>query len=185
LFVSASLAVKVIERKKLSAKDSVAVEREVKILKDCADVDHIVRMVDFYESPTSFYVVQVYARGGDVFERLATRTSYTEKDARFLAIHLIKAIEVLHSRKMAHRDLKPENLLLSDLLDDSGILLADFGYVAELFVTISTLAAVVSPSHSLSLFHQLCLLRPRREAHDSLWYTRIRRTRSVSSGLSL
>jgi serine/threonine protein kinase len=121
-------AVKIIERKRLAAKDTIAVEREVKILMDCADVEHIVRMVDFYESPTSFYVVQVYARGGDVFERLATRTSYTEKDARFLAIHLIKAMEVLHSRKMAHRDLKPENLLLSDMFDDSGILLADFGF---------------------------------------------------------
>lgn len=121
-------AVKVIEKKRLSAKDNIAVNREVRILMDCVDVENIVRLIDFYVSPTSFYVVQVYARGGDVFERLANRTNYTEKDARFLAVHLIKAIEVLHSRKMAHRDLKPENLLLRDMMDDADILLADFGF---------------------------------------------------------
>jgi calcium/calmodulin-dependent protein kinase I len=121
-------AVKVIDRKRLSKKDNDAVSREVSVLKDCVDVQHIVRLVDFYVSPSTFYVVQMYARGGDVFERLATRASYTEKDARFLAVHLLEAMRVLHSRKMAHRDLKPENLLLRDVLDDSGILVADFGF---------------------------------------------------------
>jgi serine/threonine protein kinase len=121
-------AVKVIDKKRLSAKDTASVNREVTILMDCVNVENIVRLIDFYVSPTSFYVVQVLAQGGDVFERLASRTSYNEKDARSLAIHLIKAIEVLHSRKIVHRDLKPENLLLRNMLDDAGILLADFGF---------------------------------------------------------
>lgn len=121
-------AVKVIDRKRLSDKDNVSVNREVSVLKDCVDIEHIVRLIDYYVSPTTFYVVQVYARGGDVFERLASRTSYTEKDARYLAVHLLQAMQVLHERKMAHRDLKPENLLLRDLHDDAGILVADFGF---------------------------------------------------------
>jgi serine/threonine protein kinase len=123
-------AVKVIDRSKLSDKETSSVEREISILKDCRDVINVVRMVDYFVSPQYFYVVQVYATGGDVFERLANRSSYTENDARNLAKHLISAIEQLSSMKIAHRDLKPENLLLQDFLDDSSILVADFGFAS-------------------------------------------------------
>lgn len=121
-------AVKVIDRKKLSENDKNNVSREVGILRDCRDVKNIVRLVDFYVSPERFYVIQLYAEGGDVFERLASRTTYNEKVARDLALHLLEAMNVLHERKLAHRDLKPENLLLRSLLDDAEILVADFGF---------------------------------------------------------
>jgi len=121
-------AVKVIDRKKLTERDNEAVQREVSILRDCREVEGIVRLIDFYSSPEKFYMVQVFAEGGDVFERLATRAKYNEKDARDLAVRLLQAIKVLHERKIAHRDLKPENLLLRSILDDSEILVADFGF---------------------------------------------------------
>ena len=121
-------AVKVIERKKLSAREKNGVIREVSILRDCRNVANIVRLIDFYASPKHFYVVQVYAQGGDLFKRLAQSSSYSEKDARDLATKLMEAMKVLHSNKIVHRDLKPENLLLQDLLDDTKILIADFGF---------------------------------------------------------
>lgn len=123
-------AVKVIEVAKLSEKERLGVEREVSILNDCRDVINIVQLVDFFVSPQHFYVVQGYAEGGDVFERLAQRTSYTESLARTLAKNLLSAVDVLASRKLAHRDLKPENLLLRDVLDDSSIVVADFGFAS-------------------------------------------------------
>lgn len=67
-------------------------------------------------------------QGGDVFTRLALRTSYTEKNARNLAKQLLETIDALHKRRIVHRDLKPENLLLRDDFDDSSIILADFGF---------------------------------------------------------
>ena len=121
-------AVKVIERKKLSAREKNGVIREVSILRDCRNVANIVRLIDFFASSKHFYVVQVYARGGDLFKRLAQSSNYSEKDARDLATKLLEAMKVLHSNKIVHRDLKPENLLLQDLLDDTKILIADFGF---------------------------------------------------------
>jgi Protein kinase domain len=62
-------AVKVIDRYNLSVKDTMAVFREVSILRDCRECTEpvIVGLVDFYESPAQFHVVQVYARGGGAY----------------------------------------------------------------------------------------------------------------------
>jgi serine/threonine protein kinase len=121
-------AVKVIDRTKLKKKDDDATFREVSILKDLLEVDNIVKLIDFYVDPETFYMVQVYAKGGDVFDRLAQRTAYSEKDARDLGIMLLKTMRELHKRKICHRDMKPENLLLREKVDDTEILLADFGF---------------------------------------------------------
>lgn len=121
-------AVKVIDRTKLKKRDDDAMFREVEILRDLQAIPNIVGLIDFYLESQTFYVVQVYAQGGDVFDRLAKRVSYTEKDARDLGIVLLKTMKDMHRRKICHRDLKPENLLLKDQGDDAGILLADFGF---------------------------------------------------------
>jgi serine/threonine protein kinase len=121
-------AVKVIDRTKLKEKDDLATFREIGIMKDLGDVDNIVRLIDVYVVPEYFYIVQIYAQGGDVFDRLAKRVSYTEKDARDLGVILLKTMRELHKRKIVHRDMKPENLLLKSIHDDASILLADFGF---------------------------------------------------------
>lgn len=124
-------AVKVINRKKLSERKHKIVIREVSILRSCFDLENIVRLVDFFRSDDSFYVVQVYAAGGDLFARLANTTNYDEKIARDLALNLLSTIQTLHDRRIVHRDLKPENLLLADLIDDTKILVADFGFATH------------------------------------------------------
>jgi len=121
-------AVKVIDRTKLKKKDDDGTFREVGIMKDLRNVDNVVKLIDFYVEPATFYVVQVFAKGGDVFDRLAQRTTYNEKDSRDLGIKLLKTLVELHKRKICHRDLKPENLLLKGKIDDTNILLADFGF---------------------------------------------------------
>jgi serine/threonine protein kinase len=123
-------AVKVIDRTKLKQKDDDGVYREVKILNDLMEVKNIVKLIDFYQDPETFYVVQFYAKGGDVFDRLAKRTSYTEADARHFAETLLQTMKALHDLKLCHRDMKPENLLLRDTMDDTSILVADFGFAA-------------------------------------------------------
>eukprot|EP00977_Amphora_coffeiformis_P012883 scaffold3271_cov181-Amphora_coffeaeformis.AAC.10 len=60
----ADYAVKVIERSRLSAKDKDLVAREVAIMKDCRDIENVVTLVDYFVSPDTFYVVQVFAEGG-------------------------------------------------------------------------------------------------------------------------
>eukprot|EP00980_Cylindrotheca_fusiformis_P016948 scaffold5159_cov112-Cylindrotheca_fusiformis.AAC.2 len=121
-------AVKIIDRTKLKLKDDMNTLREISIMKDLSDLPNIVKLVDVYEDPETFYMVQVFAEGGDVFDRLAKRTAYTEGDARQLSKTLLETLNCMHKRKICHRDLKPENLLLKGRWDDAAILLADFGF---------------------------------------------------------
>ena len=59
-------AVKVIERSRLSAKDKDLVQREVSIMKDCRDVENVVKLVDYFVAPDTYYVVQDFAQGGKI-----------------------------------------------------------------------------------------------------------------------
>lgn len=131
LGIEADYAVKVIDRKKLKKKDDDSVFREVDILRQLMDCAGVIRLIDFYESPEKFYVVQEWAQGGDVFDKLAKRTTYTEKDARELSLVLLETMHTMHTRGLVHRDLKPENLLLKNTSDDSNIKVADFGFARK------------------------------------------------------
>lgn len=109
-------------------KEERAVLNEVQILYDLSDSVGITKLVDFYVEPEYFHVVQIFAEGGDVFDRLAKRHSYTEKDMRDLTVPLLETMEFMHSRNIVHRDMKPENLLLKERDKDSTVLVADFGF---------------------------------------------------------
>lgn len=129
----AEYAVKVIDRTKIKKKsDDDAVFREVNVLKELINVEGIVALIDFYVDPSTFHIVQVFAEGGDVFDRLAHRTTYSEKDARDLSKRLLSTLAEMHKRGYVHRDLKPENLLLRDEMDDGNIMLADFGFAKKI-----------------------------------------------------
>lgn len=123
------VAVKLIDRSKLKKKkDFDSVFREVEILRELQELPHVIPLVDFLPEPNFLYVVQFYAKGGDLFRRLSERQVFTEKDARDIAVTLFETLEVMHNKhNIVHRDLKPENLLLDGRLTQK-IYFADFGF---------------------------------------------------------
>jgi len=124
-------AVKIIERDDEGSAEIEAIH-ESRIMHLLKGVPNVIQLQDFYMDGESLYIVQDLAMGGDVFDRLAKRETYTEKDARGLSIMLLKTVGNIHRRQIVHRDLKPENLLLQTKEDDSTILLCDFGLAKEL-----------------------------------------------------
>jgi serine/threonine protein kinase len=48
--------------------------------------------------------------GGELFDRIVEKGSYTEKDAADLIRQVLDAVSYMHREGVVHRDLKPENL---------------------------------------------------------------------------
>ena len=107
-------AVKIIPRPHLSTLQDEQVLNEVSILQDVSseNPEEIVQLVDFYEEDEAFYIIMEFMSGGNVYDRLAQRSHYSEKDARGLIKRLLQAVKVLHDKKIAHKDIKLQNLLL-------------------------------------------------------------------------
>lgn len=125
-----SFAVKCINRKKLSEEDEAALLDEVSILKEMRHV-HIIRLYDFFEEPSTYYLVMERMRGGELFDRIVAKAYYNEKEARDTCKILLEAVGYCHQNHVAHRDLKPENLLLLSGDDDSAVKIADFGFAKK------------------------------------------------------
>jgi 5'-AMP-activated protein kinase catalytic alpha subunit len=87
---------------------------------------NVVGIREVLASRSRVFVVMEYARGGELFAKVA-RGRLTEDHARRYFQQLVAAVGFCHRRGVAHRDLKPENLLL----DEEGRLkVTDFGLAA-------------------------------------------------------
>jgi len=99
---------------------------EVDILKK---VNHanIIALKELFDTPDKLYLVMELVTGGELFDKIVEKGSYTESEASQLVRKIVSAVEYLHSIDIVHRDLKPENLLLKRADDDLEVALADFG----------------------------------------------------------
>mmetsp|Transcript_729 Transcript_729/g.1016 ORF Transcript_729/g.1016 Transcript_729/m.1016 type:complete len:516 (+) Transcript_729:340-1887(+) len=124
------VAIKCVLRKDLPPTDDAAIYDEVAIMSSLSH-PHIVPLIDFFEEKDCYFLVMELMSGGDLFDRIGKKKTYSEADARDLAIKMLKAMSYCHSHKIAHCDMKPKNLLLMSEDNDSYIKLADFGFAAR------------------------------------------------------
>jgi serine/threonine protein kinase len=62
--------------------------------------------------------------GGELFYRIRTQASFSEKEASKLMKKLVSAVNFMHSNDMCHRDLKPEVRKKENFLSFSKIILS-------------------------------------------------------------
>ncbi|KAL5013464.1 hypothetical protein ScPMuIL_007734 [Solemya velum] len=119
------VAVKCIDRKGLIGKEE-SLENEIQVLRRLRH-SNIVQLLDVFEDKCHVYLVMELVTGGELFDRIVEKGSYTEKDASHLIKQVLEAVNYMHERGVVHRDLKPENLLYYSADDDSKIMISDFG----------------------------------------------------------
>ena len=93
--------------------DRDALKDEIKSLQLVRDGPNIVQLYEIYEEQTFCYLVTELMLGGELFDRIIEKKTFTEKEARSCCRCMLSALEYMHERRVAHRDLKPENLLLA------------------------------------------------------------------------
>lgn len=136
-------AVKIIDKKALKGKED-SLENEIRVLRrfselarqarpDAADAGpwlshpNIVQLLETFEDKFKVYLVMELVTGGELFDRIVEKGSYTEKDASHLIRQVLEAVDYMHEQGVVHRDLKPENLLYYSPDEDSKIMISDFG----------------------------------------------------------
>lgn len=120
-------AVKIIKLKLLSEEDKGIVEDEVRIMQN---VNHpnCVHLYEFYESPKKAYMVMELLQGGELFDTIVAKGSFSEAEAAKVMRDLIDAVEYLHSQGIVHRDLKPENIIYDGVNpEEAKVKITDFG----------------------------------------------------------
>ncbi|CAH8551344.1 unnamed protein product [Heterobilharzia americana] len=117
------VAVKIVNREKLSDSVLQKVEREIAIMK-LIEHPHVLGLYDVYENRRHLYLILEHVSGGELFDYLVRKGRLAPKEARRFFKQIISALDFCHSHCICHRDLKPENLLLDDQLN---IRVADFG----------------------------------------------------------
>jgi calcium/calmodulin-dependent protein kinase I len=119
------VAIKIIDKKRVKHKPEM-LSNEVEIL---IKIDHrnVIKLLDLFDTADYLYLVMELVTGGELFDRIVERESYSEADAKEVMRQLLNAIKYIHANDIVHRDLKPENLLLETEDNDVNIKLSDFG----------------------------------------------------------
>ncbi|KAI7902033.1 calcium/calmodulin dependent protein kinase 2 [Cokeromyces recurvatus] len=118
-------AVKIILKKVIAGKQQM-LDSELDILTKVHH-EHIVSMHDIFESNDAVYIITDLCTGGELFQRIVERGTYTEAMAADLVRQILEGLAYLHSLDIVHRDIKPENLLFKTPEEDAELLITDFG----------------------------------------------------------
>jgi BR serine/threonine kinase len=118
-------AVKIVKKSKFASHPDLEgkIRREIALMR-IVDHPHILKLIEFFESPRYLFMVLELAPHGELFDYILSRPRLEPALALPIFRSIVYALEYLHCHAICHRDLKPENILL-DSFDRPKI--ADFG----------------------------------------------------------
>lgn len=136
-----SVAIKAIDKSKVTRiGEAERIKREILVMK-LARHPNVIHLFEVMATKTKIYFVMEYAKGGELFNKVAKGKLKEEVAHRYFK-QLINAVDYCHSKGVYHRDIKPENILL----DENGNLkVSDFG-----------LSALVESKEHDILLHTTC-----------------------------
>lgn len=113
--------------------DTMRIDREIEAMRQCQH-PNIGSLIDFdtytYNNDNYNYLIEPYADGGSLSDRLQSSSLLDRDSVIKLAIPLCDAIGYLSKNKLVHRDIKPDNIMFLNGSDDP--ILLDFGIVRAL-----------------------------------------------------
>ena len=149
----ATVAMKKIEKVKENEIDDLEIKNEIDILKKL-DHPNIVKIYEFYNTLTDFYIVTEYCKKGELYGYI--KNTYSENQLAVLFYQVFSGLSYLHDHHILHRDLKLENIMISDIEKDLKtkeeyfwIKIIDFG-TAKIFKKNKNEKAVVGSSYYIA-----------------------------------
>lgn len=115
--------------KKLLRREQVL--HEIRLLQTL-DHPNLVRLLDTYETATSYVLVLEMADQGRFLDYIVSWGNLTEEKVALYLRDVLEALHYLHSWRIAHLDLKPENIVVEHASSQPVIKLTDFGDAVQL-----------------------------------------------------
>jgi calcium/calmodulin-dependent protein kinase I len=135
--------------------DRDALKDEVQNLKTLREGPNIVQLYEVFEEQDYCFLVMEIMKGGELFDRIIEKRTFTEKEARNSMRCVLGALEYMHDRRVAHRDLKPENLLLAVRTSSTQICVC----VCGLFVSRIYYSLTYNHNHNHAYNHSFTLFQ--------------------------
>ncbi|CAG9311350.1 unnamed protein product [Blepharisma stoltei] len=124
--------VKIIPKEGQDSDQNNSVLNQVNTLK-ALDHPNILKMIDFFEAKTEYFLVLEYLEGGDLCDKITSGMSFSEKQACSAMKQILSGVSYMHSRRLVHRDMKPDNILIvnPEESDNFSLKIIDFDLVAR------------------------------------------------------
>merc|ERR1712168_1754879 len=106
-------------------EDDGNIPLEIALLQEVSSIPGVVALLDYYDMPTSYYIVMERINSKDLFDFISETGPLPENLARQLFLQILTTVNEVNNRGILHRDIKDENLLID--LTTRQIKLIDFG----------------------------------------------------------
>ncbi|CDF32305.1 Serine/threonine protein kinase [Chondrus crispus] len=122
------VAIKAVEKNKLDGDTTALLRNELEVLQAVSKHPGIVTLLDSLDTEEHMFFIMEYVDGGPLLDRIVSRGSFSENDARVLLRATLLTLEFLANLGCVHRDIKPENILVDNCSDKWPVKLTDFGF---------------------------------------------------------
>lgn len=124
-------ACKIQDKSKFKKNTLTMVRNEIEILK-ITDHPNIVKVYEFTEDENNFNIVMEYCQGGELFDYIGKKGTFTEGMACKIIKQILSALAYLHANNIMHSDLKAENIMFVDTdNEDLHVKIIDFGMATK------------------------------------------------------
>merc|ERR1711887_344413 len=103
---------------------------EVALMQQVNDVPGVIKLLDYFDTADSFYVVMERFNSKDLFDFITEQGPLPEHLTRDLFMQLVDTVSECHEKGVVHRDIKDENILID--INTFKLKLIDFGSGAPL-----------------------------------------------------
>ena len=93
---------------KILAKSSIPTQEEEKFLSEIQvlkqlDHPHILKLYEFYQDKKNYYIIMELCTGGELFDHIEKKGSFSEKEAAYVMKQVLSAVRYAHNNKIVHR----------------------------------------------------------------------------------
>eukprot|EP01017_Pseudomicrothorax_dubius_P029190 TRINITY_DN3521_c0_g1_i3.p1 TRINITY_DN3521_c0_g1~~TRINITY_DN3521_c0_g1_i3.p1 ORF type:complete len:633 (+),score=91.93 TRINITY_DN3521_c0_g1_i3:120-2018(+) len=107
------------------------IKNEIVIL-NALDHPGIIKLYELFQNETWFILILEHMRGGTLFDKVAGKKRYDEREAALVIRDLMEAICYLETKNILHRDIKLENLFLPIEDNNLKVKVGDFDLASPL-----------------------------------------------------